>query len=74
MQTKVPFIKFFMVTLLSWIKHLAGFLSLVCAYQKKEWEKEEKKKEKKKKLGLHVFLLLLDAGFVCLLNLFEGLG
>lgn len=67
MQTKISFITFFTVILLSWIKHLAGFLSLVCAYQKKEWEE---KKNRKKKLDLHVFLLSLDAPgsldlFVC---------
>lgn len=65
MQTKVPFIKFFMVTLLSWIKHLAGFLSLVCAYQKKEWEKEEKKKRKEKEAGFACFLVIAGC-WICL--------
>lgn len=55
---------------------MAGFLSLVCAYQKKEWEKREK--EKKKKAGFVCFLVIAGcnrlSGFVCLLKLFEVLG
>lgn len=62
MQTKVPFISFLMEILLSWIKHLAGFLALVCAYQNKEWEKKKKEEKQKKKWfkDSHVFLSLLD--------------